>query len=94
MNSLSEETSRWIRQLASQLEETNALLRVLVRISLHTLESQTSDKIDLLNQLGLRPTEIARILGTSSNAVSVQLYRLRKKGQALGEKAIKEASNQ
>ncbi|HKZ39568.1 MAG TPA: sigma factor-like helix-turn-helix DNA-binding protein, partial [Candidatus Hodarchaeales archaeon] len=88
-----EDTSRWIRQLSIQLEETNALLRVLVKTSLDDVGGQTSEKIALLNQFGLRPSEIARILGISSNAVAVQLHRLRKRDKTLGEKT-KESPNQ
>ena len=88
------EDSTLLRKLTIQLEETNALLRVLVKTSLDSVGGQTSEKVALLSQLGFRPSEIARILGTTPNAVAIQLHRLRKTGKTLGEKETKEEPNQ
>ncbi len=39
------------------------------------------EKIKILDDVGVLPKEIAIILGTTSNVVSVTLNRIRKKGQ-------------
>ncbi len=50
-----------------------------------TLDNQPSitvmQKIEILNSVGLRPSEIARILGIGSNQVSVTLVKIRKRGE-------------
>ena len=39
-----------------------------------------SEKIAFLSKAGLKPKEIAELLGTTSNAVRVELSRIRKRG--------------
>ena len=50
----------------------NLLALLLVR------EGQQSDQIDLLSRAGFRPAEIASLLGTTPNNVSVQLAKQRR----------------
>ncbi len=82
----------WEQQLSMQLEKTNALLRALLRLNFETLEAPMSDKIIILDGLGMAPSEIAEILGTSSNSVSVTLSKLRKKEKG-GREDAKETPN-
>ena len=42
-------------------------------------ERKQSEQIALLNRAGFRPTEMASLLGVTSNAVSVELYKQRTK---------------
>jgi DNA-binding NarL/FixJ family response regulator len=39
------------------------------------------EQIELLSKVGLQPKEIAELLGTTANTVSVSLTAIRKKGQ-------------
>ena len=41
-------------------------------------ERQQGDQIDLLSRAGFRPTEIASLLGTTANTVSVRLSEQRR----------------
>ena len=68
----------WLRLLSTRLEETNSLLRVLVRMNLESVELQGSDKIAILKKAGLRAREIAFLLSMSTNAVSAALHRQKK----------------
>jgi len=58
------------------LTKLDQLLRVLT-ISVTKGLKQT-EQIALLDRIGLKPKEIAELLGTSSNTVSVALSNLRK----------------
>ena len=68
-------------------ESTNRLLRVIVALLLRREEQglQTlRQQVGILDDLGLRPAEIADILGRTSNYVNKELAGLRKartKGQ-------------
>ena len=67
-------------RLAEELERTNSLLRALLSVTLASQENlKTSDKVLILDDAGLRPSEIARILGTNSHNISVVLNRIRKR---------------
>jgi DNA-directed RNA polymerase specialized sigma24 family protein len=70
-------------RLEDQLERTNSLLRALLRVTLDQQEKMTTQrKVEILDSAGLRVSEIASILGVSSNSVSVRLSQARKKGEA------------
>lgn len=66
------------------LESTNRLLKVIIALLLrekreHTLKLK--QQIEILNDLGLRPTEIAEILGRSSTYINKELSGIRKSRQ-------------
>ena len=65
------------------LGDLNKKLDVIARLlALSLPESINQDeKIKILDDVGVLPKEIAIILGTTSNVVSVTLNRIRKKGQ-------------
>jgi len=65
------------------LEDTNKKLDVIARLIAISLPEKMNqdEKINILDETGLLPKEIAVILGTTSNVVSVTLNRIRKKGQ-------------
>jgi DNA-directed RNA polymerase specialized sigma24 family protein len=66
--------------MVNQIEKTNSLLRALLRITLEQSEDITvGRKVEVLDSAGLRPLEIAQILGTTPNAVSSLLYKAKKK---------------
>jgi hypothetical protein len=64
-----------------QLGSTNRLLKVIIALllrreekSLQTLRQQ----VEILNDLGLRPAEIAEIIGRTANYVNKELAMIRK----------------
>lgn len=61
-------------------EETNRLLRTVIAVLIDNAEENTSlrDKVSRLSNLGLTPSEIADILGRTSNYVNKELSELRK----------------
>lgn len=65
-------------EVAVLSEKLDLLIR-LVALSLADGKRQT-DQILLLSRAGLSPRDIADLLGTSANAVSVELSRLRRLG--------------
>jgi DNA-directed RNA polymerase specialized sigma24 family protein len=69
----------WEQKLSMQLEKTNALLKGLLRLEFEMLDRPMGDKIRMLSSIGMSPSEIADVLGTTSNSVSVTLFKLRKK---------------
>lgn len=60
------------------LEKLDKILRVLAVLATKGMKQR--EQIALLNQAGLKPKDIADLLGTSSNTVRVELVALRKKG--------------
>lgn len=80
----------WSQQLSMQLEKTNRLLSVLVRLDLERLGGDKGttkmEKVDLLDSFGLTTSEIAEILSISPNQVSVYKNMLAKKRQKDGKK--------
>lgn len=68
------------------LESTNRLLRVIIAILIRGGENPMPlrQQIEILNSLGLRPVEIAEILGKTNTHINKELSGLRK--QAKGEK--------
>lgn len=67
------------------------LQRLNILISLELSQEKTIDqeKITRLDSFGLKPSEIAEILGKSSDKISKQLYAIktRKKGEQNGKEA-------
>jgi len=66
-------------KLAAQImERLDKLIRI---IALSSTQSLTlTDRIRLLHRAGFRPSEIADILGTTSNVVNVRLSEMRRRG--------------
>jgi len=70
-------------KLISQVEKSNSLLRAVLRVLIDSQEDmKLGKKIEILDSVGLRPIEIAQILGTSPNAVSVYKAKMKKRGTA------------
>jgi hypothetical protein len=65
----------------SELESTNRLLRVIVALLLRRKDEQAlslKEQIEILNDLGLRPAEMAQILGRTNTHISKELSIIRK----------------
>ncbi len=64
-------------------ELTNRLLKVIIAVLIRSGERQMSlkDQIQTLDSLGLRPAEIAEILGKTNTHVSKELSGVRKKSK-------------
>ncbi len=63
------------------LATTNRLLKVIVALLLRRKESEVlslKQQIEILNDLGLKPIEIAEILGRSNIYINKELSGLRK----------------
>lgn len=63
-------------ELLIEQQKTNKLLATFVTRGLSRTE-----QILLLNQVGFKPSEIASLIGTTSNSVSVALTKNKKKGR-------------
>jgi len=63
-------------------------LNILVCLELTQEKGTDQEKISRLDSFGLKPSEIAEILGKSSDKISKQLYAIktRKRGEKNGEK--------
>ena len=55
---------------------------ILIKLTAHSVlkDEQQRDSIVFLTKVGIQPKDIAEILNTTSNTVSVTLSRLRKSG--------------
>lgn len=63
------------------LESTNKLLRVIVALLLKRKDADTltlRQQIEILNDLGLKPLEIAEIIGRTNTYINKELSELRK----------------
>jgi IS30 family transposase len=63
------------------IESTNKLLRVIIALILKRKDPDTftlRQQIEILNDLGLKPLEIAEILGRSNTYINKEISRLRK----------------
>lgn len=63
------------------LESTNKLLRVIVALLLRRKDEQTltlRQQIEILNDLGIKPTEISEIIGRTNTYINKELFELRK----------------
>lgn len=63
------------------LQSTNKLLRVIIALLLRQKEDQgptLRQQIELLSNLGIKPAEIAEILGRTSTYINKELSGIRK----------------
>lgn len=63
------------------LKSTNRLLQVIIVLLLRRKDPETftlRQQIEILNDLGLKPLEIAEILGRNNNYINKELSKLRK----------------
>jgi DNA-directed RNA polymerase specialized sigma24 family protein len=67
----------------SALNKMAHLLEILTRLNLQTLKADRSqaEMISMLDSLGCGRSEIARLLGTTSNTVGVALHNLKKRNK-------------
>ncbi|OGM11430.1 hypothetical protein A2Z22_00935 [Candidatus Woesebacteria bacterium RBG_16_34_12] len=67
------------------LEKVLLRLNILIALQVNNIFEKSTDliKIEFLYSFGLRPSEIAEILGLTGDKISKQLYKLKKRG---GEK--------
>jgi DNA-binding CsgD family transcriptional regulator len=65
------------------IESTNRLLRVIIAVLIRTGENPMSlrEQIETLSSVGLRPVEIAEILGKTSSYINKELSGLRKRAK-------------
>lgn len=63
-------------QVISELKRITRLLTVLA-----TKEMTQREQIQLLDSVGMAPREIAELIGTTANTVSVTLSALRREGR-------------
>ncbi len=68
-------------------KSTNRLLRVIIALLLRRKDEDTltlRQQIEILNDLGLKPLEIAEILGRSNTYINKELSDLRKSRKQRG----------
>ena len=65
------------------IESTNRLLRVIIAVLIRTGDNPMSlrEQIETLSSVGLRPVEIAEILGKTSSYINKELSGLRKRAK-------------
>jgi len=69
------QTDDLLKEISDKLDK---ILRLLVLDIVKGIEKE-QDKVDLLDSLGFRPVEIAKLLNKSQDSIYVQLSRIRKK---------------
>ena len=65
----------------NELQSTNKLLRVIVALLLRRRDEQTLNlrqQIEILSDLGIKPIEIAEILGGNNTYINKELSGIRK----------------
>ena len=70
--------------LKSDIESTNRLLKVMIALMLRGQEENTPtlrQQVKTLSELGMKPIEIAEILGKSSGYVNKELAGIRKESK-------------
>lgn len=72
-------------EIIQHLKRTNRLLAILVTKDI----DQQKEKIEVLNNAGFQPTEIAEFLDTTANTVNVALSAIRKAKKTGGRKSRK-----
>jgi hypothetical protein len=72
------QTDKLLDELSNKIDK---ILRLLAIIAVKEIETE-QDKIGLLDSLGFRATEIAKLLNKSPENVSVQLGIIRKKKES------------
>jgi DNA-directed RNA polymerase specialized sigma24 family protein len=72
------------RDEVTLLRKMTRLLEILVRMDLQVMKANKSQKemIALLDSVGCGQSEIADLLGTTTNTVNVSLYKAKRKGRA------------
>ena len=75
------------KELSAKLDNITKLLAVMAVKD----EEKEQDKIELLDMVGLRPSEIARLLNKSPQNISTVLGNLRKKREVAPEASIPDA---
>ena len=65
-----------LKEIIDRLDKAIRLLAMSV-----TSDKKQNEKIELLSNSGLKPKEIANILGTTGNTVRVALAHIRKKSK-------------
>lgn len=65
------------KQFTMLNEKMEMIVRLLVLNLVKDMKTQ-KEKILMLDSLKFKPSEIARLLGTTSNSVSVTLYQFKK----------------
>jgi hypothetical protein len=60
-------------EILNEMKKTNKLLVLLL-----TKDFSQTDKITIMNKAGFQPKEIADMIGTSNNVVSVTLNKIKK----------------
>lgn len=71
----------------NEIQSTNKLLRVIVALLLRRKDEQTltlRQQIDILNDLGIKPAEIAEILGRTNTYINKELSGIRKNRKQAG----------
>lgn len=68
------------KQFNELISKMNTIIRLLMTNSLKDMKKQ-SDKIVFLSSLGLGPSDIADLLGTTANTVSVTLSKSKRKNK-------------
>ncbi len=71
--------------LKDDIESTNRLLKVMIALMLRGQEEATPtlrQQVKTLSELGMKPIEIAEILGKSSGYVNKELVGIRKESKA------------
>ncbi len=89
------ESTRAVALDAQQLRELTTRLDAVIRLLAVTMPASTTQqaKVKLLSESGLQPKEIARILGTTPNAVSVALSRMRKIEEGEGKQQTEDSTS-
>ncbi len=66
--------------MADETESTNQLLRVIIALLLEQSDafSKLRQKVDFLDRSGMKPTEIAKVLGKTAGYVNKELAGIRK----------------
>jgi hypothetical protein len=73
----------------NELESTNRLLKVIVSLLLRRENENTptlKQQVEVLNDLGVKPSDIAEILGKTGSYVNKELSGIRKKQKLGGTK--------
>ena len=76
-------SARIVGNDAEQLGKTARLLEILVRLDLQNQKGERSqnEMILMLDSIGCAQSEIAHLLGTTTNTVNVALYKAKKKAK-------------
>lgn len=70
---------------ANELETTNKLLKVIVALLLRGKDERSlklRERIEILDELGVKPVVIAEILGRTNTHISKELVGIRKQRKA------------